>query len=178
MLVENFNYLTAHNPVMTRDTYLPRSLSLSLSLSPFSSLITFLLLNPNKHPCRALASARKLACRSAVLSQARECFRIRNGEQRYRVKPRARSREDDFPRRYRTGHFCADLTCRRGSLILLVNLKDCSWAIFPPGLLVMSARRVGPASFPLPLSCRVAFNRFPFSLLPDLSAGVGQIRRV
>jgi len=88
MLVENFNYLTAHNPVMTRDTYLPRSLSLSLSLSP--SLIIFLLLNPNKHPCRALA--RKLACRSAVLSQARDSFRIRNGEQRYRVKPRARAR--------------------------------------------------------------------------------------
>lgn len=29
-VAENFNYLTAHNPVMTRDTYLPRFLSLSL----------------------------------------------------------------------------------------------------------------------------------------------------
>lgn len=40
-IVENFNYLTAHNPVMTRDTYtyLLHSLSLSFAISP---LIIFL----------------------------------------------------------------------------------------------------------------------------------------
>lgn len=88
-VVENFNYLTAHNPVMTRDTYthLPHSLSLLL---PLSLRLLFSCQSPDKYCLDISVRLDLRITRASVISSE-----TLSGSKRWRGAP---TRNDDLSR--------------------------------------------------------------------------------